>query len=126
MSTKPTELIGWAPSDPADIVEPGASDKTTGFQPDDQPPAGWFNYFWKYVSDWIQYLNDVLPDGEISIGEDIVGTAANARKPRVSFPVAAHGTSTRTAIWRFGLSGGLVKSVTVYTHTTDSIGYTLE
>ena len=49
-----------AGSDPwsglATKVDPGAGVYATGFIPDQQPPAEWFNYLFNLYSDWIQWL----------------------------------------------------------------------
>ena len=51
---KPTDLAEWTKAG----IEPSGAEKTTGFYQDFRPPMDWFNWFWKLVSDWQNYLND--------------------------------------------------------------------
>lgn len=126
MSTKPSSVTGWlASGSGAGITEPSNTLKTNGFANLYAYPAENFNWFWAKVSEWVQYLNDVFPDGEIVVGEDIVGSAANARKARFKLTTAAHGTSVRTLLWQAGLFGSN-PGVAVYSYTADSLGYALE
>lgn len=64
---KPTTKPGWNPADPLDIVVPSGSKKNTGFSPNEKPPSQYFNWFWKLVSDWIDYLDTWL-GGYTTIG----------------------------------------------------------
>lgn len=59
---KPTTKPGWDPSDPLDIVAPSGSKKTTGWQPEEKPPAENFNWFWQLVSEWIDWFDQFVGD----------------------------------------------------------------
>lgn len=57
MSTKPSIVPDWTPSG-ADVATPSAGEKTNGWQGGARPPAQKFNWFWKHVSLWCEYLSD--------------------------------------------------------------------
>jgi hypothetical protein len=55
---RPNSLPTWATSNTADVVEPPLAQKEIGWLPDDQPPAGWMNWFQRYVGEWLDYLDE--------------------------------------------------------------------
>lgn len=126
MATKPSDVHGWlASGSGAGIVEPDNTTKTNGFFNGYAYPAELFNWWLELTSQWSQYLNDLLPDGEVEIGEDLVGSAANGLKARVKFILGLFGTTPRVAIYQgnlFGSSPGW----TLYSTTGDNLGYALE
>jgi hypothetical protein len=61
---KPTEVPGWDPDDD-DVIEPNAGKKLAGWAPGERPPAQTFNFFWRSVSRWIDYLDE----GDLEVGE---------------------------------------------------------
>lgn len=71
MAAKPTSTPGWAPTNPAKVIEPSGAQKTNGYDPGFRPPSQWFNWFWELVSDWVQYLSDGQLEGNHSIAGDL-------------------------------------------------------
>lgn len=75
---KPTSTPRWAtaPSDPGDIVEPSSGRKDDGFNVGEAPPAGWFNWLFNLIYQWLAYL-----DGWFTTGDELVyPTGAKTRK----------------------------------------------
>ena len=48
----------WASAEGADIVEPSSERKAIGWEVDDKPPAGWFNWWKNLVYQWFNYLEE--------------------------------------------------------------------
>lgn len=59
---EPSSLPGWDPANPADVVDPGSTIKTTGFQASDALVPTHHNWLFKTISDWIEYLQSVTND----------------------------------------------------------------
>lgn len=62
MATKPNTgnnsgYIQWSPADPAISIEPTVSKKALGFQAEEYPPSQWWNWFWRQITRWINYLS---------------------------------------------------------------------
>jgi len=62
MATKPNAgnnsgYIQWSPADPAISIEPTVSKKALGFQAEEYPPSQWWNWFWRQITRWINYLS---------------------------------------------------------------------
>lgn len=50
-------FIQWEPANPVISIEPTVSKKTQGFQAEEYPPSQWWNWFWRQISRWINYLS---------------------------------------------------------------------
>lgn len=59
---EPSSLPGWDPANPADVVDPGSTIKTTGFQATIDLVPTHHNWLFKTISDWIEYLQSVTND----------------------------------------------------------------
>lgn len=58
--TIPDKLPEWATDVGADIVEPSLAQKQDGWDVDDQPPPGWWNWWNNNVYQWIDTLKSAL------------------------------------------------------------------
>lgn len=61
-SNKPN-AVAWATDPGADIVDPPAGKKLSGWEPLDIPPHGWVNWFWNLVAAWVTYLQSFVTLG---------------------------------------------------------------
>jgi hypothetical protein len=73
VATKPTNTIDWTPSGGA-VVEPTSGLKAAGYAPAQRPPAQYFNWYWKLVTDWTKYLSDGALAGALALTSDISPT----------------------------------------------------
>ncbi len=55
MATKPTVVPTWATG--GIRTTPSGGQQASGFANGDRPPAGWLNWLFGYLTDWIAYLN---------------------------------------------------------------------
>lgn len=54
---KPASLPIWATGGGAQVVEPLLAKKQLGWEPDEQPPAEWFNWWMLLVYSWVVWVN---------------------------------------------------------------------
>lgn len=71
---KPTEKPDWVGT----IETPSGSKKTAGWFKDERPPFQFFNWFWKLVSEWIDWLDEMLAVEHRDDGEHYVRGRAKA------------------------------------------------
>lgn len=63
MAEKPNQLPEWATDPGADVVEPPEGKKQQGWIQGEKPPAGFFNWFFRLVYlwlDWLSWLGDEI------------------------------------------------------------------
>lgn len=123
---KPTNTEDWVSSGPGVIVEPGNTDKANGFVDGFAYPASWFNWKWAKDSAWFQWLQDLLPYGQVSIGESLISGLADTVLPRLKFPIPSHSVATRTALIAPNLLDTLGLGWTLYALNPDDLGMTAE
>lgn len=115
MASKPSNSIDWTSTTAGSVTEPAGADKTAGFAVGSKPPAQWFNWFWKLVTDWVKYLKDGVIVGEAGLaGINATGGAGNANGVR--------GTGTGTSAGVVGNGSAAGSNGVVGTGTDGSIG----
>src|SRR5690606_38031427 len=62
MAGRPTRVPEWATGEDADIVEPPAGKKAPGWVQGEKPPAGFFNWLFSLLTQWIAWLADRIGD----------------------------------------------------------------
>jgi hypothetical protein len=110
---KPTDLPAWTSTTSSSIVEPSGAKKILGWLASERPPFSNFNWFWKTVSDWVQWLHDFESTAHawgaaqefdyqsLFTGNNNGGrtTLADALGSAHQFYTSDVGTSKRTLIW---------------------------
>lgn len=88
MSAKPATVPTWATTATgiARTVDPGGTVRGDGWNVDDRPPAGWWNFIWHSVGLWCQYLSDQVFTGDVTV------SAGELRLPNA--PDVKHGLRT--------------------------------
>lgn len=94
----PASLPEWCsnPSDPADIVEPGAAKKEDGWNASERPPAQYFNWWQNLVYLWVEWLSDE---------RDRIAAIVDAPVSQRVYQIAASAFST--AEWIHSAAGAL-------------------
>lgn len=63
MAERPTTVPRWADGDEASVVEPAESKKTIGWEAAEKPPAAYFNWLFKLITQWIAWLAERIDAG---------------------------------------------------------------
>jgi hypothetical protein len=123
---KPTKTLDWVSSGPGVIVEPGGTDKANGFVDDYAYPSSWFNFAWVTASNWFQWLRDLLPYGQVSVGESLIGGLADTVLPRIKLPIPSHSVATRTCLIPALLLDTIGLGLVPYIYNPDDLGMSAE
>lgn len=66
--TRPNVVPIWTQGNNSARQQPTNGEQFTGFVPDFRPPAGWHNFLFGIMSDWIEFLNFATEDGNLPVG----------------------------------------------------------
>ena len=64
--SKPVQELKWQSTPAGSVIPPEEPDKIQGFQVE-EPPFQWFNWFWRTVSEWVDYFEETT-DGILGWG----------------------------------------------------------
>lgn len=95
--SQPSQLPEWDPAAP-DVVDPGGPKKALGWQANEAPPYGYFNWLFQAIYFWIRYFDDVV-DSVLDV-EHVVGGATGGKHRKVTY------TTARSVRWNLGSSVG--------------------
>jgi len=95
----PTSSVDWATDGGAEVSEPSAPQKATGFVHAEKPPAHWINWILKNLDEWIKWImeliglsHDVLTGEHLTDGTTIENyTDTGKEKLRVAATAAGDG-----------------------------------
>ncbi len=113
MPGKPTVVPRFAST--VSGVEPPEGKKDIGWVSGEQPPAGWLNWLFKYLTEFASYLN---APNNITLGTDVQATEAGAVAARLTVDAAA----SAVADWTCLFSG---ENVRLWVHHTDGFALTV-
>lgn len=99
MAEKPNQLPEWATDPGADVVEPPEGKKQQGWIQGEKPPAGFFNWFFRLVYlwlDWLSWLGDeIKPRSEGGINVPGASKPGRQALQACSPPMASLGLARR-------------------------------